>query len=124
MGLKESINKVNEAIEKSAKLSTKQRKGLKKSQFCGPSRSFPCNDCAHVTAAKRLLNRSKYSDATKAKIRACINRKSKALNCGGKEKSDEIEVLISSPIFKTTCNMVEESISNPGMDLKFTEDCC
>lgn len=34
MGLKEAINKVNEAIEKSAKLSTKQRKKLKDSQFC------------------------------------------------------------------------------------------
>lgn len=33
-GLKEAINKVNDAIEKSAKLSTKQRKKLKKGTFC------------------------------------------------------------------------------------------
>ena len=38
MGLREAIDKLNEAIENSkeisAKLSTRQRKNLKKSQFC------------------------------------------------------------------------------------------
>jgi hypothetical protein len=43
MGLKEAIDKVNEAIENSAKLSTKKRKSLKDSQFCGPGRSYPVN---------------------------------------------------------------------------------
>lgn len=90
-----------------------------------PGRSFPCNDCSHVLAAKRLLNRSKYSDSTKAKIRACINRKSKALGCGGakKEKAFEeafgmsIEDVINLPIFESTRKLVEESEKNPGMDL-------
>lgn len=130
MGLREAIDKVSEAMErakdhdKAAKLSTKKRKSLPKSAFCGPNRSFPCNDCSHVVAAKRMLNRSKYSDSTKAKIRACINRKSKALNCSGKEKSDDIESLINLPIFESTRKMVEESINNPGMELDFPEDCC
>lgn len=133
MGLRNVIDQVTDAIERSnkvlessraAKLSTKKRKSLPDSSFCGPSRSFPCNDCAHVVAAKRMLNRSKYSDATKAKIRACINRKSKALGCGGKEKSIDIDTLIASDIFKTTRQMVEESIQNPGMDLEFPKDCC
>ena len=35
------IDRAYAAIERAAKLSTKQRKKLKKSQFCGPSRSFP-----------------------------------------------------------------------------------
>jgi len=121
MGLREAINEVNEVLEKSAKLSTKKRKSLPDSAFCGPGRSFPVNDCAHYTAALRLLGRSKYSDATKEKIRACINRKGKQLGCSSKkEKSMDIEKLISSDVFKTTRESVEESIANPGLDLNFS----
>jgi hypothetical protein len=113
--LDEIIEKANEAMGK--KLSTKQRKSLKDSQFCGPGRSFPCNDCAHVTAAKRLLNRSKFSKSTKDKIRACINRKSKSLGCDSKEKSFDIDELIKSDIFMETVSLVEDSIKNPNQDL-------
>jgi len=126
MSIKDAINKVNEAIEKSAKLTTKQRKNLKGSQFCGPGRSFPVNDCAHYTAALRLLNRSKYSDATKAKIRACVNRKGKSMGCTSKkEKSADIEMLINSDVFKTTRELVNQSLENEGIDLDFDncEDC-
>lgn len=120
------IERAQEAIEKSAKLSTKKRKSLPDSAFCGPGRSFPVNDCAHYTAALRLLNRSKYSDSTKASIRACINRKGKKMGCSGakKEKSDyskylsrDIQELIEQPEFASTVKMVEESIKNPGKDL-------
>lgn len=131
MGTRDVIDQVTQAIERSnevlkaAKLSTKQRKKLKDSQFCGPGRSFPVNDCAHYTAALRLLNRSKYSDDTKSKIRACISRKGKSLGCTSKkEKSTDIEILINSEAFKVTRYMVEESIKNPGMDLEFPENCC
>ena len=45
MGLKESITKLNEAVknanEVAKKLTTKDRKKLKSSTFCGPNRSFP-----------------------------------------------------------------------------------
>jgi len=40
MSLREALNNVNSAIENSAKLTTKQRKKLKDSQFCGPGRSL------------------------------------------------------------------------------------
>lgn len=74
-----------------AKLSTKKRKSLPEKSFCGPNRSFPTHDCAHVRAAARLLNRAKVSSATKAKIRSCIARKNKSMSCGvnmgGKESS-------------------------------------
>ena len=63
--------------DKGAKLTTKQRKGLNKGTFCGPGRSFPVPDCAHSTAALRLLNRSKFSSSTKAKIRSCVVAKGK-----------------------------------------------
>ena len=134
--LTDLIKKANKAMGKEdkdsgAKLSTKQRKKLKDSSFCGPGRSFPVNDCAHYTAALRLLNRSKYSDATKAKIRACVNRKGKAMGCGGAKKAKSyveqelglnIEDIINSEIFESTRTMVEDSIKNPGMDL-YPPDC-
>lgn len=119
MSIKEAINNVNQAIEYSAKLSTKKRKSLPDSAFCGPGRSFPVNDCAHYTAALRLLNRSKYSEATKKKIRACVNRKGKAMGCVKKEKSDNIDDLINSEVFESTRKLVEESLRNPGMELEF-----
>jgi hypothetical protein len=61
-----------------AKLSTEKRKGLAKSSFCGPGRSFPVPDCAHVTAARRLIGRYK---GNKDGILACVSRKAKAMGC-------------------------------------------
>jgi hypothetical protein len=72
-----------------AKLSAAQRKKLKGSTFCGPGRSFPVPDCAHVTAARRLIGRYKGSDATKKKIMACVNRKARSLGCD--KSKDEFE---------------------------------
>jgi len=69
-----------------AKLTAAQRKKLPKSAFCGPGRSFPVPDCAHVIAARRLIGRSKYAESTKQKILACVNRKAKRLGC---DKSDK-----------------------------------
>jgi hypothetical protein len=68
-----------------AKLSTEQRNKLAKSTFCGPDRSFPVPDCAHVVAARRLLSRAKVSSATKDKIDSCVNRKAKAMGCDSKK---------------------------------------
>jgi len=76
-----------------AKLSTKKRKSLPGSSFCGPGRSFPVPDCAHVTAALRLLNRAKVSSSTKAKIRACVMRKSRSMNCKTTQKKKDSKIL-------------------------------
>jgi hypothetical protein len=70
------------ATQTDAKLSTEARNKLSESAFCGPGRSFPAHDKAHVTAGLRLLNRSKFSDATKAKIKACLYRKGKRYGIG------------------------------------------
>jgi hypothetical protein len=70
-----------------AKLSTAQRKRLAKSTFCGPERSFPVPDCAHVTAARRLIGRYK-GPGSKSAILACVARKAKALGCGDSKKND------------------------------------
>lgn len=80
-----------------AKLSTERRNKLKTGSFCGPGRSFPVPDCAHVTAARRLIGRAKVSDATKAKILACVNRKAKSLGCETKTK-DSFEEAVARVI--------------------------
>jgi hypothetical protein len=81
-----------------AKLSTEKRKGLPSTAFCGPSRSFPVNDCAHYTAALRLLNRAKFSDATKAKVHACIVRKGKALGCTSEKDEQTTVAPVAAPV--------------------------
>ena len=124
--LDELIEKAyNVMAEDAKKLTTKQRKNLKKSAFCGPGRSFPVNDCAHYTAALRLLNKSKFSSSTKAKIRSCINAKGKKMGCGGAkkakscliEKGIDVEDVINLEIFELTKRLVDESLKDPGMEI-------
>ena len=129
------LERAQRAIEKAAPLTTKQRKKMKSSTFCGPDRSFPVNDCKHVGVAKAYLGRSNISAATKKRIAACINRKAKSLGCtpGKKAKADEelsedympkyIELsqeekrFYSSELFESTKQLVEDSIKNPGLEL-------
>lgn len=72
---------------KDAKLSTEKRGKLSGGTFCGPNRSFPVPDCAHVTAARRLIGRAKVGDSTKSKILSCVSGKAKSLGCAGKSDS-------------------------------------
>lgn len=63
-----------------AKLKSKKRKKLKKSQFALPgSRKFPIHDKAHAQNAKaratQQFKKGKISKATKNKIHAAANRK-------------------------------------------------
>ena len=67
-----------------ARLSSAERKKLKGSTFCGPKRSFPVPDCAHVTAAKRLIGRYKGT-GDKGKIMSCVEGKEKSLDCETKK---------------------------------------
>ena len=72
-----------------AKLSASEREKLDASDFCGPDRSFPVPDCAHATAARRLIGRAKLSTAQKAKVMDCVNRQMKELDCNS-EDSDQV----------------------------------
>lgn len=92
-----------------AKLTTAQRKKLRASQFCGPGRSFPVPDCAHYTAALRLLGRAKVSESTRSKIRACVMRKGESLSCKTSDNlsDQQIEELINSESFDDTHDMIE-----------------
>mgnify|MGYP001436116850 CR=1 FL=1 len=80
-----------EGLMGDARLTTEQRNELPDSAFCGPERSFPVPDCAHVTAAKRLIGRAKASDSTKAKIMACVNKKAENMSCNKSEDYLELE---------------------------------
>jgi len=75
-----------------AKLSTEKRNKLAKSTFCGPGKSFPVPDCAHVTAARRLIGRY-TGEGDKSKILACVSRKAKAMGCDSEKakKKDAVE---------------------------------
>jgi hypothetical protein len=128
----EVFGRASRALDVAKKLSTKDRKKLKSSTFCGPGRSFPVPDCKHVAVAKTYLARAKFSESTKKKIASCINRKAKQLGCDSSKKakasnefpkfielSYEQKKLYSSDIFETTNTLVQESIANPGMDLDF-----
>lgn len=130
--MQDIFERARKALDVAKELTTKDRKKLKSTTFCGPNRSFPVPDCKHVAAAKAYLGRSKFSDSTKKKIAACINRKAKQLGCdvSKKAKADletmpkfielsyEQKQLYSSEIFAATKELVEESIKNPGMDLE------
>lgn len=76
---------------KDKKLSLPERKSLPGSAFCAPGRSFLVHDCAHATAATRLIARTKVSDATKDKILASIARKAKSLDCVSLQKDTTAE---------------------------------
>lgn len=129
-----SIENADKYVEESKKLTTKDRKKLKSSTFCGPNRSFPVPDCKHVATAKAYLNRSNFSQATKKRIAACINRKAKSLGCsvskpakakGSVEYSfdnlpDDLRKLADSKIFETTRELVDQSLENEGMELDFS----
>lgn len=77
-----------------SKLSGAARKRLPGSSFCGPNKSFPVPDCAHVTAARRLIGRASVSSSTKSKILECVSRKSTAMACGKSKDAVIPEVVV------------------------------
>lgn len=88
------LNEIIETeLEEDAKLSPEKRKGLPAKVFCGPNRSFPVNDCAHYTAAKRLIGRYQ-GPGDKSKILSCIESRGKKLSCSGSKKKDEQDKIL------------------------------
>lgn len=61
-----------------AKLTTKKRNSLPKSEFAGPDRSYPVNDKSHARNAKarasEMEHKGKLSPSSKAKIDAKADR--------------------------------------------------
>jgi hypothetical protein len=86
--LEDEVKSEEENKESDAVLTTKKRKSLPSSTFCGPGRSFPVPDCKHVTAARRLIGRYK-GPGDRQRILSCVARKAKALGCKSAQKSEE-----------------------------------
>lgn len=108
-------------INEDAQLTAEKRNELPDSAFCGPERSFPVHDCAHVTAARRLIGRSKLSEDAKAKVLSCVDKKAKAMNCDASEETLKLLSEISAlkkqysdleSKFKTVVNFIEENKLN------------
>jgi hypothetical protein len=80
-----------EAEEEDAKLTSKTRKALPTSVFCGPNRTYPVHDKAHAINA---LARAKQhaSPALYSKIKACVCRKFSGLPACGKDE-EMVEVI-------------------------------
>ncbi len=72
---------LNEEQLAKVKLSTEKRDKLPSSSFCGPSKTFPVTNCAHVIAARRVVDRVKVSDDAKKSIMTILDRKTKLLGC-------------------------------------------
>ena len=109
-----------------AKLTTEQRKRLKPSVFCGPDRSFPVPDCAHVTAARRLIHRYK-GEGDKEAIMRCVERKAKAMKCDQKKedvlKSPSKDMLLAQRQELLECLQAVEDQLQQRFQLDFTAPC-
>ena len=111
------VQQLDDCVELAKKLTTKDRKKLQSTTFCGPNRSFPVPDCKHVGTAKAYLGRSKFTPAQKARIAACINRKAKSLGCtpGKPAKAElqmefseqELQDFMNDPIWKETVELIQ-----------------
>lgn len=100
---------ITEEELKDAKLSTAARKKLSKGTFCGPDRSFPVPDCAHVTAARRLIGRYK-GPGSKSSILACVARKAKTLGCGGSDDSTNVTPPVEDDKPKGLAGLADEEL--------------
>ena len=95
--------------QQDAQLTTEQRNELPDSAFCGPDRSFPVPDCAHVTAARRLIGRAKVSDSVKKEIMSCVDAKASNMKCDRSEDYLELEARYSDLLDKY--NSLEEKLA-------------
>ena len=97
-----------------AKLSTEKRNKLAGGTFCGPSRSFPVPDCAHVTAARRLIGRYK-GEGAKSKILACVARKASSLGCAGKKADAAPQVAENSNTIQVQDAEIKKFVDEANM---------
>jgi hypothetical protein len=80
-----------------AKLSYAERQRLPDSAFCGPNRSYPAHDAAHVRNGLAKLGTfgSRLSPAVRSKIHACLAARAKKYGIDIGETKTEL-----SPIAK------------------------
>jgi len=106
---------LTEADVKDAKLSSEKRKGLATGTFCGPGRSFPVPDCAHVVAARRLIGRYKGT-GSKSAILSCVARKASSLGCNTKKADAVAQTPANSDTIQNSID-VQDSITVLKLDM-------
>lgn len=106
-----------------SKLTAEQRKKLSDSTFCGPGRTFPAHDKAHVLAGLEAINSSELSDEIKSKVIGALYRRGKRV--GVTPSKDELEANPDLLTARLDDDWTEEEISsvedffkeNPDADL-------
>jgi len=90
-------------------LSTEARNKLSDSVFCGPARSFPGHDQAHVTAGLQLLSIADFSESTKNKIKSSLYRKGK--KWGIVPTADELKEIPDLITYRLSDSFSDEEVS-------------
>lgn len=99
-----------EFITADARLTAAQRKALPPETFCGPERSFPVPDCAHYTAALRLLGRYK-GEGDKEQIKACIEARGRSLSCPTAEDQEALHAQLIKEQIEALNKMIQKLIT-------------
>jgi hypothetical protein len=107
--LSDDVDESADPIE--AKLTYAVRKKLPDSAFCGPDRSFPAHDAAHVRNGLARLSQSSFSSSQKASIRACLVRRAKRY--GIKVSSESME----DPMTITHAAVLQDSAHGVAIEL-------
>lgn len=85
-----------------AKLTYAERQKLPASAFCGPHRSYPAHDAAHVRNGLARLSQhgGKLKSAVRARILACLRGRAKKFGVEIKETFNFERPASESPILK------------------------
>tara|TARA_R110001606_G_scaffold95899_3_gene212418 strand:- start:217 stop:1956 length:1740 start_codon:yes stop_codon:yes gene_type:complete len=92
-------------------LSNEEKSELSEDVFCGPNRSFPVSDHAHLEAARKLISKARLSDAEKEKVLACVEEKAEAIKDNlEKDASDTAIAAIKDEISKLRKDIEKELV--------------
>jgi hypothetical protein len=63
--------------------------------FCGKNKQYPASTCSQISSSRQKLAKSDLSLAAKQQISDCLDKRARAINCGGKSKSSKEVAKIS-----------------------------
>ena len=100
-------DEMSEFITADARLTSAQRKELPAEVFCGPERAFPVPDCAHYTAALRLLGRYQ-GEGDKEEIKACIEKRGKDMSCPTTKDAESLHMQLMKEQTESLVKMTQK----------------
>jgi hypothetical protein len=77
-----------------AQLSYKQREKLPDSAFCGPNRSYPAHDAAHVRNGLARLSQFGKGKKSYSRILACLRARAKKMGIEVSESEEDVKLQI------------------------------